>query len=100
MQAVVKIGSSQYLVTPGQELLVDRDAVDAVLMVIDDKKIQIGNPIVKDVTVKLKVLGEAKGPKVRIAKYKAKSRYRKTTGFRPQFLKVLVESIKSRETKA
>ena len=31
MQALVKIGTSQYLVQPGQELLVDRPQVDAIL---------------------------------------------------------------------
>ena len=31
MQAIIKIGSSQYTVEPGQELLADRGQIDAVL---------------------------------------------------------------------
>ncbi len=100
MQAIVKIGSSQYLVSEGQELLGDRPAVDMVLAVIDDKKTSVGTPEVKGAKVDLKVLGEVKGQKLRVSKYKAKSRYRKTIGFRPRFVKVLVQNIKLRETKA
>lgn len=100
MQAIVKIGSSQYLVSEGQELLVDRPEVDMVMAVISDKETVIGTPEVAGAKVALKNLGEVKGQKVRVAKYKAKSRYRKTIGFRPRYVKVLVQSIKLREAKA
>jgi large subunit ribosomal protein L21 len=103
---VVKIGKSQYLVTEKQQLLVDRikkddkalkvgDSfeTDQVLLFSDEKKIKIGQPFVKGITVTLKVLEENKGKKVRVATYKAKSRYRRTIGFRPIQMKVSVEKI-------
>mgnify|MGYP001585339891 FL=1 len=101
MQALVKIGTSQYLVQPGQELLVDRPQVDAVLLVCDEDKVHVGQPTVEGATVTLKDLGEIKGDKVRTAKFKAKSRYRKVRGFRPTYhrVKVVKVSLDTREKK-
>ncbi|MEK7091313.1 MAG: bL21 family ribosomal protein [Patescibacteria group bacterium] len=80
MQAIIKIGSSQYIVEPGQELLVDRGQIDTVLYP-DGAKVAI------------KDLGEIKGRKIRVAKYKAKSRYRKVRGFKPVYHKIKIEKI-------
>lgn len=93
MQALVQIGSSQYLVSEGQELLVDRPTIDSILLIIDGDKTIVGTPSVTDAHVAVKMLGEAKGEKVRAATYKAKSRYRKVRGFRAQYAKILIESI-------
>jgi large subunit ribosomal protein L21 len=99
MQAVVQMGSSQFLVSEGMELLVEHPNVDAVLMVIDGENIEVGTPTVAGITVGLIELGEEKGKKVRVAKYKAKSRYKKTRGFRAQFTRVKIESISKGEPK-
>lgn len=80
MQAIIKIGTSQYIVEPDQELLVDRPRVDAVLFPEKAK-------------VTIKDLGVVKGKKVRVAKYKAKSRYRKVRGFRSVYHKIKIEKI-------
>lgn len=80
MQAIVKIGSSQYIVEPGQEILADRGKIDAVLF-----------PDGAKVTVK--DLGKIKGKKIRVAKFKAKSRYRKVRGFKPVYHKIKIEKI-------
>lgn len=93
MQALVKIGTSQYLVQPGQELLVDCPQVDAVLLVCDAGKVYVGQPVVKGASVILKDLGEIKGEKIRTAKFKAKSRYRKVRGFRPTYHRVEVVKV-------
>lgn len=99
MQAIVKIGSSQYRVSVGQKLLVDRPTVEGVLMILDDKNISVGKPFVDGAVVKLKVLGQVKGKKIRTATYKAKSRERKVRGFRAQYSEVLVEDISFGEKK-
>jgi len=93
MQAIVKIGSSQYTVTPGQRLLVDRPQVDGVLMVVDGASVTVGKPSIADAVVQFKVLREVKGKKVRVGKYKAKSRERKVRGFRAQYTEILIEDI-------
>ena len=100
MQAIVKIGSSQYQVTVGQKLLVDRAIVEGVLMIIDGSTITVGKPFVEGAVVKLKTLGQVKGKKVRAATYKAKSRERKVRGFRAKYAEVVIEDIAFGDKKA
>lgn len=100
--AVVRIGGKQYKVSEGQEILVDKILEPKkvgveVLLVADDEKVSVGKPLVKDVKVKVKVVTALeKGEKVDVYKFKAKSRYRKHIGFRPQYTKLLVEKISTK----
>jgi large subunit ribosomal protein L21 len=96
--AVVALGGKQYKVSEGQELLVDKldsqDPKPDVLLIVDGETVKLGNPTVKDAKVVLQVLDEElKGKKLRVFKYKPKSRYRKTKGFRARFSKLLVKEI-------
>lgn len=97
--AVIRIGGKQYRVSEGDEILVDKlgdlTKIDPeVLLFVDGEKIEIGTPVLTKLIVKVKVLTELeKGVKVRVFKYKAKSRQRKHTGFRAQYTRLLVEKI-------
>jgi len=96
--AVIRLQGRQYKVEEGKELLVDKmndlALEPEVLLVADGDNVQVGKPIVKGATVKIKVLTEVeKGEKIDVYHFKAKSRYRKHTGFRPQYTRVLVEKI-------
>jgi large subunit ribosomal protein L21 len=95
--AVLRIKGHQYKVSEGQEILVDKvgDAkLEAdILLVSKDGKVQVGKPVVKDAKVVVKVLGEEKGEKVDVYKYKSKSRYRRHTGFRSQLTRLLIQKI-------
>lgn len=94
--AVIRIQGHQYKISEGQEISVDRldgDIKPEVLLVVSDSIVKIGKPLVDGAKVALKSLGEAKGEKLHVFKYKAKSRYRKKIGFRPSLTKLLVESI-------
>jgi len=96
--AVVRIGGKQYKAIEGKELLVDKIVdlakIEAeVLLVKDGKEVKVGTPVLTN-KVSLKVVTELeKGEKIEIYKFKAKSRYRKHTGFRPQYTRLLVEKI-------
>lgn len=97
--AIVRIGGKQYKAVEGKEILVDKLADPKkisieTLMVADGEKVKVGKPVIKDAEIKVKVVTELeKGGKVEIYKFKAKSRYRKHTGFRPQYTRLLVEKI-------
>lgn len=96
--AVIRLQGKQFKVFEGNEILVDKmndlKAESEVLLLSDEGKVKIGKPILKDVKIKFKVLTEMeKGEKVEVYKFKAKSRYRKHTGFRPQYTRLLVEKI-------
>jgi large subunit ribosomal protein L21 len=57
-------------------------------------RVEIGAPLVKGATVTLKVKTHQKGDKIRVAKYKAKSRYRRVYGHRQPETTVEVVSIR------
>jgi len=96
--AVIRVGGKQYKVAEGDEILVDKlsdpkEVGTEVLLISDDGKVSVGKPVLKN-EVKLKVVSELeKGEKIEIYKFKAKSRYKRHTGFRAQYSKLLVEKI-------
>lgn len=105
--AVVRIGGKQFGVSEGDELKIDHldgkegeeISFSEVLLFVSGDQVEIGNPTV-DAKVFVKVLSQEKGKKVRVIRFKAKSRYRKTRGFRAQLTKVKVTKIQvSKEKK-
>lgn len=99
MQAVIKAGGKQYIVSPNQTLEIDLVSSDAKklefepLMVIDGDKVTIGTPIVSGVKVKADVVGETKGDKIKVLKFKPKKRVKKLTGHRQHYTQVKIVSI-------
>ena len=98
---VVKISGKQYLVEENDEIVVQKvagkanDSIDLELLAVlntDKNSIQMGAPTLsKKVTAT--VVEQGKGEKVRVAKFKAKVRYRKVTGFRPQLTKIKIGKV-------
>ena len=99
--AIVEIGDKQYKVAPKQTVEVDRlnvaegDIVqlDKVLFIGGNKDTLIGDPIIEGAKVVATSLGEAKGEKVIVFKYKSKVRYRRKTGHRQTYTRILVNEI-------
>lgn len=94
--AIIKIGSAQYKVHEGETLTVDNQngEVNAeVLLFSDGKETVLGDPTVKDAYVKLKITGAKRGDKLRVSRFKSKSRYRKVRGYRDTLSELLVEKI-------
>jgi large subunit ribosomal protein L21 len=90
--AVIKSGGKQYKVSPGQTLTVDKLSLDGknstvfdeVLLVVDEGKANVGKPNVKGATVEATLVEHKRGEKIHVRRFKAKSRYRRTTGFRAE----------------
>lgn len=95
--AVIRIKGIQHAVSEGQEILVDKilakDLSPEVLLMVKEDKVSVGKPTLKDINLKVKVIGEEKGEKIDILKYKAKSRYRRRLGFRPQYSRIKIEKL-------
>lgn len=92
--AVIQTAGKQYLVKEGDTLTLTGDGKDAsVLLLIEESKVKVGAPTVDGSSVKLEVVKEMKGPKIRVAKFKAKARYRRVTGFRSKLTLVKVAKI-------
>lgn len=101
--AVIKTGGKQYIVTEGQMLTIeklehegDKVVFDQVLLVADEKKASIGQPLVAGAKVTATVVGEGKGEKKIVFRFKAKTRYHKKKGHRQPFTKVKIEKISAK----
>lgn len=101
MIAIIKTGSKQYLVKEGDKIKIEKiegkkgeeiEFAD-VLLVQDDKKVEIGKPIIKDVKVVGEILEQGKGKKIIIYKYKPKKRYKKKAGHRQLYTEVEIKEI-------
>ncbi|PJE76242.1 50S ribosomal protein L21 [Candidatus Uhrbacteria bacterium CG10_big_fil_rev_8_21_14_0_10_48_11] len=101
MQAVIKTGGKQYIVTEGQRLSVERlpseegDKLEfeEVLLVDDGKKVSVGMPTVPNAKVSATVEKQGRSRTIDVIKYKAKVRYRRKIGHRQHFTKVLIDKI-------
>ncbi|HQG78915.1 MAG TPA: 50S ribosomal protein L21 [bacterium] len=100
--AVIKLGSKQYLVHEGDEIELERQKsplkID-VLLYADESDVLIGNPYLSAVSVKTSVLEEKLGKKVRVARFKKKSRYDKVKGHRQPVSVVKIDKISNSEKK-
>ena len=99
--AVIATGGKQYVVSVGDTLeveligdLKEGDAVEFenVLMTDDGKTAKIGTPNT-GTKVKATYLGEKKGPKITIVRYKAKSNRDRRLGHRQHYAQVKIEAI-------
>lgn len=103
MFAVIKTGGKQYIVEPGKKLKVEKiEGKDGkeitfkeVLLVEKNRKLEIGQPLVKGAKVSAKILSQGKKDKVVILKYRPKTRYRVKKGHRQQFTEVEITSIEN-----
>ena len=98
--AVIKTGGKQYKVSPGETISVEKlntpengqISVD-VLAVKNSKGFEVGAPLVSKAKVKAKVVAQIQDKKVRVVKYKPKSRYLRTTGHRQKKTQIRIEEI-------
>ena len=96
--AVIKVGGKQYRVSEGDRVIVDKINKDQpvnVLLLREDEKIMVGKPYLEKVKVTFEKESVIKGKKIDVVKFKAKSRYRKHIGFRPQYSPIIIKNITS-----
>jgi large subunit ribosomal protein L21 len=101
MYAVVSSGGKQYRVEAGSELVVERLTAEAgstvtfdrVLLVGDGEAVTVGTPTVQGASVSGTVLGEVRGPKLIVFKFKQKATYRRKNGHRQHLTRVRIDEI-------
>ena len=104
MLAVIKTGGKQYIVSPGSKIKIEKiDKKDGdeiifhdVLLLEKNKKVEIGNPIVKGAKVTGKVLEQGKDKKKIVFKYKPKKRYKVKKGHRQPYTEVQITKIETK----
>ena len=103
MYAIIEACGKQYKVVEGDVVFfekLDTEAgkkvtFDKVILVSDDKDVQVGNPYVKGVKVEGKVVSHGKAKKIIVFKMKAKKNERTKQGHRQPYTKVEITAIKT-----
>jgi large subunit ribosomal protein L21 len=98
MYAVIKTGGKQYRVEEGQQLQVERlgDSTEVELtpvLVVDGETVLASASDLSKATVKAKVVGEAKGPKITGFTYKNKTNSSKRWGHRQKYAVIEITGI-------
>jgi len=99
--AIVEAGGKQYRVAPKQTIQVNRLDIsagktvelDRVLFISDGENTLVGSPTIEGAKVIASSMGEIKGDKLTVFKYKNKTRYRKKTGHRPIYTRLSIEEV-------
>ncbi|MGN0465370.1 MAG: 50S ribosomal protein L21 [Lachnospiraceae bacterium] len=100
MYAIIATGGKQYKVSEGDVIYVEKLGVEAgaeytfdQVLMVSGEEVKIGNPTVEGATVTASVVGDVKGKKVIVYKYKRKTGYHKKQGHRQAFTKVEIKKI-------
>ena len=107
MYAIVDIAGQQFKVEKDKKLFVHRlegDAgseisFDKVLLIENEGKISIGDPVIKDAAVSAKVVEHVKGDKVLVFKKKRRKGYRKLNGHRQYLTQIEITEINEKAAK-
>jgi len=98
MKAVVETGGKQYYVEEGSIIYVEKLDAEVGTTVKFDKVLMVngvaGKPYLANATVEGEVLKHGKNKKIKVFKYNAKKKFRKTQGHRQPYTKVEIKKIK------
>lgn len=98
---IVESGGKQYKASEGDVLEVERIKAQPgeeytfkkVLLYTADGVCKIGQPQVTGITVAGRIIDHFRGEKIRVAKFKAKAKYRRVNGHRQSLTRIKVEQI-------
>lgn len=101
MYAIIADSGKQFKVEEGLELEVDLREVtegdeitfDRVLAVSSEEGFQLGKPTVEGASVLATVVGNTKGDKIYVQKFRRRKNSRRRTGHRQQYTKVVINKI-------
>lgn len=108
MLAVVKIGSSEYLVEEGSVIDVQKLDGEAnkkltlteIKLINDGKKTLVGQPLVKGASIEATIEEQGKSKKEVVFKFKRKTGYKKTQGHRQPYTRLKITKISQSSSKA
>jgi large subunit ribosomal protein L21 len=101
MYAIIEVGAKQYTVKKGdlievekQDALVGKEiTLDKVLLACQEKKVSIGQPYLKDASIKAEVLAQIKGKKLISFKYRRRKASHWKKGHRQQLTRLKIKEI-------
>lgn len=101
--AIIKTGGKQYKVAKGDLITVEKlsyeagsdiELTDIMMVVNDDKTLQVGNPYLENTKVSAKVETHSRGEKIKIIKFQRRKHHRKQIGHRQDNTQLLITDIK------
>ncbi|HEX5692015.1 MAG TPA: 50S ribosomal protein L21 [Roseiflexaceae bacterium] len=106
MYAIIRDRGMQYRVEEGQIVNIallnaepgSQVELGEVLLVGGGDQTFVGAPLVSGAKVVAKVLGEVKGDKIIVFRYKNKKRYRRRTGHRQKYTRIAISQIVGQES--
>jgi large subunit ribosomal protein L21 len=100
MYALFELAGFQFRAEEGAVLKIPRlstekDKLDIseVLLVQDKDKTLVGTPFVEGAKIQAEIVGGGKDDKIRIYKYKRRTKYRRTQGHRQMFSEIKINKI-------
>ncbi len=101
MYAVFQMSGFQYTGEEGKVIKVPLQKteqgktldISEVLLVKDNDNVMVGTPFVEGAKIEAEVLSSGKDDKIRIYKYKRRTKYRKTIGHRQNFTEIKINKI-------
>jgi len=102
MYAIIRALGHQFRVQKGDTVrlpLMDVEpgatvTFDEVLLTSDGETIKAGAPLVANASVQAEVIGQAKGEKIYVFKFKRRKNYRRKTGHRQKYTEVRITDVK------
>jgi large subunit ribosomal protein L21 len=101
MYAIVEIAGQQFKVERGQRVFVHRLEANEganvefnqVLLMDNDGKVSVGNPVIDGAKVAATVVSHVKGDKVAVFKKKRRKTYQKWNNHRQHFTEILIQGV-------
>jgi large subunit ribosomal protein L21 len=95
MHAIIETGGKQYRVAPGDVIRVEKlpGDVGSDVELAAKAAFNDNGELVSGATVKATIVGNGRGDKVIVFKFKRKKQYKKTIGHRQSFTEVMVGDI-------
>ena len=100
MYAIIATGGKQYKVAEGDIIRVEKLGAEAgttysfdQVLAVNNGQLVVGTPTVAGATVTASVIGDGRGKKIIVYKYKRKSGYHKKNGHRQAYTEVKIEKI-------
>lgn len=102
MHAVIKTGGKQYVVRPGDVIDIEKIPGEAgqtvsfgevMLVSASEGDVRVGSPLVENASVSGKIVGQRKGDKIVVFKFKRRKGYRRKAGHRQNLTRVEITEI-------
>ncbi|RJO63977.1 MAG: 50S ribosomal protein L21 [Candidatus Omnitrophota bacterium] len=103
MYAIIEVGAKQYIVKEGDSIEVERQKIEQhkdiilknILLISNDKETKVGQPFLKDATVKATVVEHTKAEKLISFKYRRRKSSHWTKGHRQRLTRLTIKEIKA-----